>query len=123
MTLEDLHRQFGALLAIEGEHAQLKQSLSVAEAKARDLERRLKKAEKDLKAARSKSTVRLSVAQERWLFDNHATLSFVPTKTGKHEIKLKTGRRADGKTTKLLFDPEEKARAVNEAITVHQGRR
>lgn len=125
-ALEDMHNELGRLLAIEVEHAEIKQSLSVAQAEVKTLTRKLAAAEKSLKSERAKPTTALMTAEhERWLFSKTATLEFSATQRGQFELKLKTGRRGDGRPTRILFDPPENTkplRAVRAAIEKHQAR-
>lgn len=126
MNLEDMHKELGRLLAIEVEHAEFRQSLAVAQAEVKTLTRKLAATEKSLKGERAKQTTPLMTAEhERWLFSRTATLEFGATQRGQFKVKLKTGRRGDGRPTELLFDPPKSSnpmRAVRAAIEKHQAR-
>ena len=123
MKLRDVHARFGQLIEAEEELAQAKQSLKAAQVEAKDLRRRLEAVEKELAAERKSSKAHLTWPLEKWLLENNAKITYEATRQGKFKIRLKVGRRVDGRATELVYDPDQKPiRALREAIEATKAR-
>jgi hypothetical protein len=109
VDLAELSAELEKAASHQGAAAEARQALSSARAEIHALKRKLKDLERDLKDERAKGVQNgLPWNLERWCVRNNVVATWGATQRGEIQIRLKVGRRRDGREIVQLYDFDDK---------------